>query len=520
MVRCLSLFFATALFAQDPAWPAPVEGDFVTRDFRFGTGEVLPELRLHYRTIGTLVRDAQGHAQNAVLILHGTTGSGGAFLRPEFAGELFRAGGLLDASRWFLVLPDSIGHGGSSKPSDGLRMRFPRYDYDDMVRAQHLLLKEHIGVDHLRLVLGTSMGGMHTWTWGCQHPDFMDALLPLASLPVEIAGRNRMQRQMVLDSIRGDPAWRGGDYAEQPVQGLTGAIHVMLFMISVPLQWQREAPTRAKAETKLEQMVQDYRRRLDANDMLYAFDASRNYDPSPHLARIRASLLAINFADDQVNPPELGILEREITKVPNGRAIVMPISERTRGHGTHSLPALWGEHLRELLARSAPRLVGNAGVMAQRIWDQREKPAAQVWFRCKFELRHPVTAAEIVAACDNHCRVFVNGVEVVKNDDWERPDRVDVTKHLVSGDNVIAVAARDDGSAAALMLWLDWRAPGAAGTVVTDAAWRFTLTEEEGFAALRHDDRTWQQPALLGEVKRGMNVWGYPPKTAGAPAGR
>jgi homoserine O-acetyltransferase len=222
-----------------------------------------------------------------------------------------------------------------------------------MVRAQHLLLEEHLRVDHLRLVLGTSMGGMHTWTWAWRHPDFMDALLPLASLPVEIAGRNRMLRQMAIDSIRGDPAWCSGDYKEPPVQGLTGAIHVMLFMISVPQQWQLEAPTRGKADAKLEQMVQDYRRRLDANDVLYAFDASRTYDPSPHLAAIRAPLLAINFADDQVNPPELGILEREITKVPNGRAIVMPISERTRGHGTHSLPALWGEHLRELLARSA-----------------------------------------------------------------------------------------------------------------------------------------------------------------------
>jgi homoserine O-acetyltransferase/O-succinyltransferase len=346
IARWLCLLSAVVLPAQQPAWPAPVEGDFVARDFRFANGEVLPELRLHYRTIGKLVRDERGRAQNAVLVLHGTTGSGANFLRPEFAGELFARGGLLDAERWFVVLPDGIGHGGSSKPSDGLRMRFPRYDYDDMVRAQHLLLTQHLGVDHLRLVLGTSMGGMHTWTWGTRFPAFMDALLPLACLPVEIAGRNRMLRKMAIDAIRGDPAWQGGEYREQPMQGLTGAIHVLLWMGSSPLQWQKDAPTRQLAEAKLEQMVDAYRRRLDANDVLYAFDASRTYDPAPHLAKIRARLVAINFADDQVNPPELGLLEREITKVQNGRAVVLPISERTRGHGSHTLAALWREHLK------------------------------------------------------------------------------------------------------------------------------------------------------------------------------
>jgi hypothetical protein len=329
-----------------------------------------------------------------------------------------------------------------------------------------------------------------------------------------------MMRQMVIDSIRGDPAWRGGEYTEQPVHGLTGAIHVLVFMSSVPLQWQREAPTREKAEAKLDQLVKDYLQRLDANDTLYAFDASRNYDPAPHLGEIQAKLLAINFADDQVNPPELRLLEQHIGKVRHGRAIVLPISDKTRGHGTHSLPALWSEHLEALLVQSAPRLVGDEATQAQRIWDQRVQPAPLVWFRRKFELRHPVTAAELVVACDNHCRVFVNGIEVVANDDWERPDRADVTKHLVSGDNVIAVAAKDDGSAAALVLWLDWRAPGASGTIVTDDAWRFSLTEEEGFADVRFDDRRWQAPMLLGEVKRGMNVWGGPPKGGGAQDGR
>ncbi len=354
IVHCLCLLTAAvALPAQQAAWPAPVEGTFVARDFRFASGEVQAELRLHYRTIGKVVRDDRGRAQNAVLILHGTTGSGASFLRPEFAGELFRRGGLLDAERWFVVLPDAIGHGGSSKPSDGLRMRFPRYDYDDMVKAQHLLLTEHLGVNHLRLVLGTSMGGMHTWTWAHTFPDFMDALMPLACLPVEIAGRNRMQRKMAIDAIRGDPAWCGGEYREQPVQGLTGAIHVLLFMGSSPLQWQLEAPTRAQAEGKLERLVTDYLRRLDANDVLYAFDSSRTYDPSPHLGKIRARLVAVNSADDQVNPPELGLLEREIAKVQNGRAVVLPISERTRGHGSHTIAALWSDHLRELLAATA-----------------------------------------------------------------------------------------------------------------------------------------------------------------------
>jgi homoserine O-acetyltransferase len=516
-IRLRSLLSAVALCAQTltaqtptPIGPAPAEGDYVARDFRFGSGDVLPELRIHYRTLGRLERDAQGRATNAVLILHGTTGSGAAFLKPGFAGELFASGGLLDANRYYLVLPDGIGHGGSSKPSDGLRMRFPHYDFDDMVRAQHLLLTEHLHVDHLRLVLGTSMGGMHTWTWGFRFPDFMDALLPLASLPVEIAGRNRMLRKMAIDSIRGDPQWRGGDYDAQPVQGLTGAIHVLLFMTSSPRQWQKEAPTREAAEGKLDQLVQDWLRRLDANDALYALDASRTYDPSPHLPEIKAELTAINSADDEVNPPELGILEREIKRVPHGRAVLLPIDDQTRGHGTHSLPALWREHLRELLVRSAPGSA-DAASMAERIWDQREKPASEIWFRRVFELRPPVTSARLVAACDNHCRVFVNGVEVLANDDWQQPGEVDVTKHLISGDNVIAVAAKDDGGAAALVLWLEWHAPNQSGWLVTDGSWRCSLTAEPGFEQLRHDDRAWQVPALLGRVKLGGNVWSDPP---------
>jgi homoserine O-acetyltransferase/O-succinyltransferase len=288
-----------------------------------------------------------------VLIMHGTTGNGGNFISPTFAGRLFGAGQLLDARRYFIILPDGIGHGKSSRPSEGLHMRFPRYTYDDMVRAQYRLLTEGLHVNHLRLVMGTSMGGMHTWVWGYTHPEFMDALMPLASAPVQIAGRNRMMRRMIADAIRNDPAWRGGEYATQP-GGLADAVHVLMLMTSSPLTQQRQAPTRDAADSALEASVARYVRTLDANDMLYAFDASRSYDPSPHLGQIRAPLFAVNSADDEVNPPELGILEREIRKVPRGRYILVPTSDATRGHGTHSLPAVWGRYLAELLAASEP----------------------------------------------------------------------------------------------------------------------------------------------------------------------
>ncbi|MDP9122068.1 MAG: alpha/beta fold hydrolase, partial [Acidobacteriota bacterium] len=334
--------------------PAPVEGSCVLHDFRFASGEALPELRLHYTTLGSPARNQAGVVENAVLILHGTSGSGQAFLAEPFAGQLFRPGQLLDAAHHYLILPDGIGHGKSSRPSDGLHMRFPKYTYDDMVRAQHALLTECLGVDHLRLVMGTSMGGMHTWVWGYTYPDFMDALMPLASLPVPIAGRNRMMRKMALDSITSDPEWRQGEYRTEP-RGLIGAIHMLVFMVSCPLEWQRQAPTRDQAEALLDTLVQRYAKTLDANDLLYQFDASRDYDPSPHLGGIRAPLYAVNSADDQVNPPELGILDEAIHRVPHGRYILLPISPETRGHGTHSLPAIWGTHLAELLAASNPQ---------------------------------------------------------------------------------------------------------------------------------------------------------------------
>jgi homoserine O-acetyltransferase len=285
---------------------------------------------------------------NAVLILHGTTGTGNQFLRPEFAGELFGPGKLLDADRYFLVLPDGIGHGQSSKPSDGLHGRFPRYGYRDMIGAQHRLLTEGLKVNHLRLVMGTSMGGMHTWFWGEIHPDFMDALLPLASLPTQISGRNRVWRRMIIDAIRDDPGWQQGDYQQQPA-GLLTALEVLYFMGSNPLQRYKDAPTLKKADELLDAYVAAQMKTADATDILYAVEASHDYDPGPDLEKIKAPLLAINFADDLINPPELGILEREIKRVPRGKAIIIPMTDRTRGHGTHTLAAVWKQHLAEFM---------------------------------------------------------------------------------------------------------------------------------------------------------------------------
>ena len=344
---------AAAPAAPAPAAPAVTEGDCKLHDFRFASGEALPELRIHYATLGTPRRDAAGVVRNAVLILHGTTGSGQAFLGEQFAGKLFGPGQLLDASSHFIILPDGIGTGKSSRPSEGLHMRFPHYDYDDMVRAQHEMLGQCLGVNHLRLVMGTSMGGMQSWVWGYTYPDFMDALMPLASLPVEIAGRNRMLRKMFVDSIESDPAWRQGEYTAQP-PGMISAIHVYLFMVSCPLEWQKEAPTREQAEAMLANLIKRASAILDANDAIYQFEASRTYNPLPHLQQIRAPLYAVNSADDQVNPPELGILDEAIHHVPHGRYILLPISPQTRGHGTHSLPAVWGGYLQQLLAESAP----------------------------------------------------------------------------------------------------------------------------------------------------------------------
>jgi len=328
-------------------------GDYVIRNFKFESGETLPELRMHYLTLGQPRRDAAGVVRNAVIVLHGTTGAGGGFTSRTFGGELFGPGQLLDAAKYFIILPDNVGHGESSKPSDGLHMRFPHYEYDDMIELQYRLLTQGLGVNHLRLVMGTSMGGMHTWLWAEQHPDFIDAAMPLASQPVEIAGRNRMMRRMIMDAIRTSPDWNNGEYKQQP-HGLAAALDILLIMGSAPLRMQKDQPTREQSDKFLEDFVASRMKTTDANDMIYYFDASRNYNPEPQLDKITAPLIAVNSADDQINPPELRIIDRDIQRVKNGQYVLLPITDQTRGHGTHSWPAIWGDHLAELLQKSQP----------------------------------------------------------------------------------------------------------------------------------------------------------------------
>lgn len=355
-VLAIVLVAAPGLRAQSadsrPQSPAAVPvghaGDFVMHDVRFTDGSTLPELRIHYVTLGQPRRDASGTVRNAVLILHGTTGSGGGFLSPNFAGVLFGPGQLLDTATHYIILPDGIGTGRSTKPSDGLHARFPHYGYEDMVTAQHRLVTEGLGVNHLLLVMGTSMGAMHTWMWGERWPDFVDGLVPLASVPTQIAGRNRMMRRMVSQSVRGDPEWKGGEYTSPP-HGLYGALEMLFMMTSSPKWLQHLAPTRDSADAYIDRWVRARMASTDANDFVYQFEASFDYDPSAKLGEIRATLLAINSADDQVNPPELGLIDTLIKRVPRGRFVLLPITEQTRGHGTHSLPAIWGPYLAELL---------------------------------------------------------------------------------------------------------------------------------------------------------------------------
>jgi homoserine O-acetyltransferase/O-succinyltransferase len=344
---------APSISLGEAAGPAVTEGDYTLKNFTFTSGEILPALRIHYHTLGKPTRDSHGIVRNAVLIGHGTGGSGDGFLKPDFAGELFGPGQPLDATKFFIVLPDGIGHGKSSKPSDGLHARFPHYGYTDMVTAAYRLLTEGLGVNHARLVMGTSMGGMHTWVWGERYPDFMDALMPMASLPTQVAGRNRVWRRTIINAIRNDPDWRSGDYQLQP-PSLKTAAEMLWLVSSNPIIRQHEAPTLAQADHEIDQYVADYLKTGDANDIMYALDASHDYDPSPGLEKIRAPLLAVNSADDLINPPELGVLEREIKRVPHGRAIVIPLSDQTHGHQTYSYPALWKSDLVELLQQSAP----------------------------------------------------------------------------------------------------------------------------------------------------------------------
>ncbi len=334
--------------------PAPTEGDYVSHDFHFKSGETLPELRLHYMTLGKPDRDANGKVTNAALILHGTGGSGRQFLAPQFADVLFGPGQLLDTSHYFIILPDNIGHGKSSKPSDGMHAHFPQYDYDDMVAAQHELLEKGLSVNHLRLILGTSMGCMHSWVWGETYPDFMDALMPLACLPVQIAGRNRLWREMVIEGIRQDPDWKSGDYTTEPRAALQISADFLLIAGSAPLQMQKSLPTRDAADQFLDGSMKRITASLDANDFLYAVSASRNYDPSAQLGIIKAPVMFVNSADDFINPPELGIAERETKHVKNGRFVLIPVSEQTHGHGTHTWAAVWQQYLQELLRQTGP----------------------------------------------------------------------------------------------------------------------------------------------------------------------
>jgi homoserine O-acetyltransferase/O-succinyltransferase len=357
----LLLSSVTARCQSNPASPAPpaskwptTDGTVVLENFRFGTGETLPQLRLHYLTLGKLHRNAAGHIDNAVLLLHGTGGNAHSLLNPLFSDVLFGPGALLDITKYFLILPDDIGHGESSKPSDGLHAHFPAYDYDDMVRSQHLMLNA-MKIDHLRLILGTSMGCMQTFVWGETYPDFADALAPFACLPVQIAGRNRMMRYMAIEAIKQDPAWLGGEYKSEPVEGLRTANEMLMIMGSSPLQMQKQAPTRELAEQYVDRYLARTMASTDANNFIFYVNASRNYDPSPNLDRITAPVLWINSADDFINPPELGIAETMVKRMPNARFVLIPISDATRGHGTHTVAAVWKDYLAEFLRNTEPK---------------------------------------------------------------------------------------------------------------------------------------------------------------------
>lgn len=352
----MAMAFAVPGFAlaADTAHFASKEGDFTIANFHFQSGETLPELRIHYTTLGTPKRDAKGHVTNAVLIMHGTGGSGHQFFRPQFADVLFVPGGLLDPAKYFIILPDDIGHGKSAKPSDGLHARFPHYDYRDMVVAEHALVTEGLRVDRLRVAMGTSMGCMHSFLWGEMYPDAMDGLMPLACLPVQIAGRNRMWRKMILDGIREDPAWDGGNYKTEPQTALRLAASVLRIAGSAALEMQKDYPAQEAADKYFAEYMKHELETLDANDLLYQVDSSRDYDPSAGLAKIEAHVMWVNSADDFINPSELGIAEREVKKLKHGRYVLIPIGDNTHGHGTHTWAAVWQSYLAQLLNETRP----------------------------------------------------------------------------------------------------------------------------------------------------------------------
>jgi homoserine O-acetyltransferase len=351
----VSMGLASVALADPPPapQPTPTEADFVVKDFHFQSGETLPQLRLRYTTFGSPRRDGAGHVTNAVLIMHGTGGEGHSLIRPEFSGELFGPGQLLDAGKYFIILPDDIGHGHSSKPSDGLRAHFPKYDYADMVEAEHRLVTEGLHVDHLRLVMGTSMGCMHTFMWGEAWPGMIDAMMPLACNAVQIAGRNRLWRDMEIDAIESDPDWKGGDYTTEPVRALRTALDITLIAGSAPHQMQKAMPTRNAADAYLQRAMTQRLPQLDANDELYQVASSRDYDPSAGLGKITACVMWVNSADDFINPPELGLAERQVKEIKHGRFVLLPIGPNTHGHGTHTYAVAWKSYLAELLAESA-----------------------------------------------------------------------------------------------------------------------------------------------------------------------
>ncbi len=333
-----------------PTYPTPRTAAWIARDFRFHTGETLPEVRLAYTTVG----DPKGEP---VLVLHGTTGSAANMLTPAFAGELFGPGQALDAAKYFIILPDALGAGQSSRPSEGLRTRFPRYIYDDMVAAHYRLVTEGLGLKHLRLVLGNSMGGMHAWTWGTTHPEFMDVLVPMAAQSTAMASRNWMLRRMIIDAIRRDPDWNGGNYTAQPKAMQIASVFYGIATNGGSIAWQQQAPTRALADKLLdERLAEPFT--ADTNDLLYLWEASRAYDPSPRLEAITAHTLAINAADDERNPPETGLMAREIKRLAHARLHLIPASEATRGHATTGMAKFWKEELRELLERAPRRGAG------------------------------------------------------------------------------------------------------------------------------------------------------------------
>jgi homoserine O-acetyltransferase/O-succinyltransferase len=338
---------AAAQTAAQTPWPNMREGDFVLKDFRFASGEVLPELKLHYRTLGTAKRNAAGEIVNGVVLLHGTSGSGADWLRPSLADELFGSGQPLDASKYFIIMPDGIGRGGSSKPSDGLRAKFPHYRYHDIVTSEHRLVTEHLNVRHLRLVLGSSMGGMHSWMWGYMFPNLMDGVVPIASQPIQVSGKNWIQRRVAIEAIRNDPDWNGGNYTKNPSHYIYTVPYGFVQTENI-VQIQNMAPTQAAADELYNRLVEAAKKR-DANDVLWGIEAVMDYDPGPHLEKIKAKLLAINFGDDGTNAPELGTLEAGVKRIKNARYVIVPGTKETHGHFTHLRAKFWASHLAEFM---------------------------------------------------------------------------------------------------------------------------------------------------------------------------